>query len=129
MPAAQDYDLWIRIAQVGDIYCIGEALQEYYIHEGDRISNNSSKKIKGYKKLIEKYEKIIPRNYYFLMNKHVVIAYHYVKLKEYKKAIEFYKISLNQKRLTLDFFYYNLKITIEILKDYFKMNFLIKERD
>lgn len=116
MPAAQDYDLWIRIAQVGDIYCIGEPLQEYYIHEGDRISNSSIKKINGYEKLIEKYANVRKNNKEFLMNKYIVIAYHNIKLKKYLKAIEGYKKSLKFRFPTLEFIYYNFKILDELVR-------------
>lgn len=115
MPAAQDYDLWIRLAQKGDIYYIDEPLQKYYINEGERISNHSDKKIVGYLKLVDKYQNIFLNNKKFLMNRYVVIAYQYLKANNKEKAKYYYKKAINPTIPTLMFIHYSLKIIKESL--------------
>lgn len=44
--AAQDYEMWLRIAKEFKVDFVDEELLHYYIHEGDRISSDSSKKYK-----------------------------------------------------------------------------------
>lgn len=41
-PRAQDFDLWLRLADVGDFSCIAEPLVEYRIHEGN-ITHSTAK--------------------------------------------------------------------------------------
>ncbi len=110
MPAAQDYDLWIRIAELGDVYYISEPLQKYYIYSGERISNSSSKKIKGYSKLLEKYSEIACNNRSFFTNKHIVLSYHYYNLEDNENGKSHFFSSVKSIPTTVDFVYYVLKI-------------------
>ena len=52
MASAQDVELWIRIAKGHTIDCVDEPLTNYYIHDGDRISSDADKKIKGLETLM-----------------------------------------------------------------------------
>lgn len=117
MPAAQDYDLWIRLAQLGDVYFINEPLQNYYVYKGERISNDPSKKIIGYNNLIKKYKHLIPNNKAFLVNKHVVIAFHEYRLND-NNANSSYKIALKNLIPTKTFVYYSIRILLFKLKKF-----------
>ncbi len=55
MQSAQDYDLWLRLAQKYRIDYCKEPLMIYHIHDGDRITTNYRKKIAGLEQIIEKY--------------------------------------------------------------------------
>ena len=57
-PAAQDYDMWVRIAEKYEIDYVDKPLVIYYVHEGECITKNPSKRIKGHERLLEKH-----RNY------------------------------------------------------------------
>ena len=57
MPARQDYEMWIRISR--QFECVGaeEYLFYHYIHEGEQISKNYTKILKGFKNIRRKYKK------------------------------------------------------------------------
>ena len=54
MPASQDYDVWLRIAQSFDVDYIDLPLVNYYIHEGEQITKNPHKKTDALEKIINK---------------------------------------------------------------------------
>lgn len=51
MEASQDWDVWIRLSQIGCVTYTTEKLINYYKHSGERISNNTQKRIKGIRRL------------------------------------------------------------------------------
>lgn len=53
MKAAQDYELWLRIAREYEVEYVREPLVRYYVHEGDQISKNNRKKVDGLNRLNE----------------------------------------------------------------------------
>jgi len=48
LPARQDYEMWIRIAQHSRVKGIDEHLFYHVIHDGEQISKSSKKKLAGY---------------------------------------------------------------------------------
>ena len=56
MPAAQDYDLWLRILTKYTAQFVNEPLVNYYIHEGEQITKNRQKKANAYEKILAKSE-------------------------------------------------------------------------
>lgn len=53
MPAAQDFEMWLRIAKGYKIDYIKEPLVRYYIHEGEQITKNHRKKIEALERVNE----------------------------------------------------------------------------
>ncbi len=53
MSAAQDLELWLRIAKDYEIDYAEEPLVRYYIHEGEQITKNHKKKVEAYERLHE----------------------------------------------------------------------------
>ncbi|MBR0135090.1 MAG: glycosyltransferase family 2 protein [Clostridia bacterium] len=51
MRSAQDYDVWLRLAETGGFECTGECLTRYHVHSGERISANVDKRIAGLERL------------------------------------------------------------------------------
>ena len=47
LPSCEDWDLFIRLAEIGKIRVVQEELIEFWNHEGDRISNNKLGILKG----------------------------------------------------------------------------------
>ena len=62
MQSAQDYDLWLRLAEKYDIEYIDEPLVIYHEHGGERITNNITKQIKGLERINEKYASYIDKD-------------------------------------------------------------------
>lgn len=61
-PAAQDYDVWVRIAQKYDVDYVEEVLVDYYEISGDCITKNTAKRIKGHERLFEKHKDYLKKH-------------------------------------------------------------------
>ncbi len=57
--SGQDWDLWLRLAKIGRIELVPDALLEYDAHFGIRISTNMRGKISGSRKIYFKYRKLM----------------------------------------------------------------------
>ena len=59
LPSCQDWDLYIRLAEIGKIRTVQEELMEYVGHSGERITNNMSQVICGHNIVFNKiYKKV-----------------------------------------------------------------------
>lgn len=55
MRAAQDYEMWLRIAEKYQVDYVDEPLAIVHLHTGERISTNPAKKVEGLERLNEIY--------------------------------------------------------------------------
>ncbi|KAI4453208.1 udp-glucose 6-dehydrogenase tuad [Holotrichia oblita] len=55
LKSAQDLDMWIRILKSYKIDFVDEPLCNYYIHEGEQLTNNITKKIESMEYIYNKY--------------------------------------------------------------------------
>lgn len=62
MPAAQDYELSLRIAKHFKVTYVPEDLVLVHIHEGDAITRSLDRRIEGYRKILEAYCEDIKKN-------------------------------------------------------------------
>lgn len=62
MLSAQDYDVWLRIAEKYQIDYVAEPLVIYHEHDGEQITTNPIKKISGLERLNAKYEDYLEHN-------------------------------------------------------------------
>ena len=51
LPSCQDWDMWLKLQQVGRIALCHEALTQYYFDAGDRISRNPQSVVEGHEVL------------------------------------------------------------------------------
>ncbi|WP_114576300.1 glycosyltransferase family 2 protein [Saliphagus sp. LR7] len=54
LPSAQDYDLYVRVSEGSRLRGIGEVLVDHHT-DGDRISHDVSRQIRGYERIVEKH--------------------------------------------------------------------------
>lgn len=54
LPSCQDWDLSIRLAEIGKIRVVQEVLIEHYLHTGERISNNKAHLLLGHDMVFNK---------------------------------------------------------------------------
>ncbi len=59
LPASQELELYLRLAKKYKFKCIPEPLVRYYVHKGDQITSDYSKKLKAKRYLFKKYEEKI----------------------------------------------------------------------
>jgi hypothetical protein len=57
--SSQDWDLWIRLREQGDIVCVNEPLVYYFVHFNYRISNNMLAKYSGSRYFYLKYQGVM----------------------------------------------------------------------
>lgn len=96
MVSAQDYELWLRISQHYKLAVVNKPLVNYYNHEGDRISNNPDKRIKGSEEIIRIHWDYIKDNRmtYAIQKANIIIHYYFRDgyIKAMKKVWEAFKI-------------------------------------
>ncbi|MFC3121280.1 glycosyltransferase family 2 protein [Agaribacter flavus] len=54
--SCQDWDLWIKLAALGKMYCIDQPLVKYHLDGGNRISADPSKALDGHKHIFSMVE-------------------------------------------------------------------------
>ncbi len=86
MQSAQDYDVWLRLAQKFEVNYVKDALVMYYIHEGEQITKNCKKKISGLERINEKNWEYIKRTPEAFWIRTIKLVPFYACNGEYKKA-------------------------------------------
>lgn len=84
--AAQDYEMWLRIAKEFKVDFVDEELLHYYIHEGDRISSDSSKKIQGIEMVNSIYAEYYENNKRLKAHKVSNLVPRYINNRDFTKA-------------------------------------------
>lgn len=86
MPSSQDYDVWLRIAQIYKVGYVRENLVRYHIHDGEFITGNPNKKIIALERLNSKHAEYLKKHRHALWKRRIVIinsdsaAGHYGKM-------------------------------------------------
>ena len=88
MPAAQDYDVWLRLAKLYEFNYTSESLVLYHEYSGERITLNYEKKIAALTRLYEKNNDYLKNNRKAMAEKKLEILMPYVLSKKYSKAIK-----------------------------------------
>ncbi len=87
MQAAQDYDVWLRLAERYEIDYVDEPLVMYHEHKGERITTNPKKKISGLERINQKYKKYLDSDRKLWWKRNMSIAYYYAMAHEKRKAL------------------------------------------
>lgn len=122
LPAAQDYDLWIRLLErYGKAACVRLPLYSVYFHSGETITK-SPKRIKGYFAVYKKHKHLMTRTHrkqqlasLFLARQKPVSAKTYFTLFTRSMANPMTSWLLKNKTPTLYFLLRRIKRTVEYL--------------
>lgn len=87
MPAAQDYDVWLRIAQKYKVGYVRESLVRYHIHDGEFITGNPNKKIVALERLNSKHEVYLKKHKEALWQRRITIIDYYSATGHYGKMM------------------------------------------
>ena len=90
LPALQDWDLWMRIAQTEEIYYVPVALCKYNVHEGDHISAHSDKRVQGYEMIKAKYTEYLKNNPKARGAMYLAGTFFYSRNKDFKTALNYW---------------------------------------
>lgn len=86
MPAAQDYEMWLRIAKDYKVDYVPEPLSVIHLHSGERISTNWEKKAQGSERIREIYADYLKTHRYARYKKTMVLVNYHIRLGNRKKA-------------------------------------------
>lgn len=102
MPALQDYDLWIRVAQYTKIDYIDKPLIKYYNHDNtDQITDNVHKIEDAIKKIDYKYEQLISQ-----LDKNIQSRRYYQRYNGFGKR----KLRIGEKKEARKYFLHSFKV-------------------
>ncbi len=88
MPAAQDADVWLRLAYKYPVSCVQQPLLLYYIHKGERISGDPGKKIRALHRLEEKWSAQLQENPNILYLHRLKLARYYAMNRQLGKSLK-----------------------------------------
>lgn len=84
--AAQDFDVWLKIAQKFKIAFVDEVLIRYYFHAGDSIGKSAKRRINGCVLINDKYKTYLSKNKNAYWNRWMKVTPEYTKGGAYGKA-------------------------------------------
>lgn len=88
LPASQDFDMWLRISREFDVDYIDKPLSIVHIHEGDRITTNYKKRIRGLEIINEKYSDYLNSNKHALHIRTIELSPYYAVDRQWKKCFQ-----------------------------------------
>ncbi len=112
MPALQDWDLWLRITKNSKVFYISEVLGKYHFYKGDRLSNNSDKRLRGYLRIREKHMDYLNKNEMVKSQFDMVATFFYSNNKQILKALKYWMLSVKQNPLNIK---WNLQCLIKAI--------------
>lgn len=86
MQSSQDTDLWLRLFRSYEVKYLDIPLVLYHVHEGEQISSNPIKKIRGIERINEKYKEYLENDAELWWKRHSILIMYYVRNKEKGKA-------------------------------------------
>lgn len=87
MQAAQDYDVWLRLAEKYEIDYVNEPLVLYHEHGDERITTIAKKRISGTERLCEKFKYYLEKDRKLWWDRHSGLSKQYAYNGEKKKAL------------------------------------------
>jgi len=118
MQSAQDYDMWLRLAQKYKVKFVDESMGIYHLHEGETITANLTKKLNGLERIVEKNIEYLRANKSAYWYRHTGMVYYYAKDRKLGKALKvwFKAVVRRPSKASLNF-----KNLINIFRVYFKL--------
>lgn len=77
LPASQDFDVWLRIAQKHRVGFVRESLAKYHIHDGESITGNPKKKLDAALKINAKHADYLAAHPAAQRKRHMMTAKYY----------------------------------------------------
>ena len=81
--------MWIRISKQFEIVGVNDYLFNHYMHDGEQISKNSKKCLKGYIRIFNKYKKEYNKNKTIKFDRCYYIAYMCLQQRKIIKTIHY----------------------------------------
>ncbi len=88
MPAAQDYEMWLRIARKYEVDYVDEPHAIVHLHRGERISTNTQKKLKGLELLNEINQDYLKKHRHANHVRTIKLCPYYADAKKWKSCLK-----------------------------------------
>ncbi len=118
MQSAQDYDMWLRLAEKYEVKFVDESMGIYHLHEGESITANLTKKLNGLERIIEKNIEYLRTNKLAYWFRYTDMIYYYAKDRQLGKALKVWFKAVIRKPSKA---FLNFKNLINIFRVYFKL--------
>lgn len=118
MPAAQDYDVWLRISKKYKFNFVDKPLVMYHFHDGEQITKNPQKKITALTRLFEKNKEYLESHPKALACKQLEILIPFVLAGKTKEAFQAWWCAITKYPTN---FHENIKSFARIIKCILKM--------
>lgn len=86
MPASQDYEMWLRIAEKYEVDYVEKPLSIVHIHNGVRITTDYKKRIRGLELINEKYKDFLSVNRHAKHIRTIGLSSYYACDQQWKKS-------------------------------------------
>lgn len=83
----EDFDMWVRISKKYKVDFVDIPLVNYYVHNDDRLTTNTKKRIQGLSRILKIYADDYEKNSIGYIKRLISLVLLYIKDKQYKKAI------------------------------------------
>ena len=115
MQSAQDYDVWLRIAEKYEVNFVENPLVLYHFHSGDQITKNPSKKVSGLERILLKNKEGYNRNRQANINRYNILIIWYAKARMFSKAFLCWIKVLFKSPLAVKINFYNFYVILACL--------------
>lgn len=86
MKSAQDYDVWLRLAEKYEVSFVEDSLVIYHVHSGEQISKNYMRRVSGLERLNKKNAAYLKKHRKACWIRTIKLAPEYAGNKQYGKA-------------------------------------------
>lgn len=101
MPASQDWETWLRICKLYTVDYIDEPLIDYYIYQGERITSDTKRRIKGLIILDSKQKDLLDENMDVRVARRRYELRLYIQCEDFKNAVRCYGEIIKSKPLRI----------------------------
>lgn len=114
MQSAQDYDVWLRLAEKYEVGYVDEPLCIYHWHEGEQITKNPLRKVNGLQRLIEKNSVYLSKHPDEYRSRTFELLPYCIKAKQYGKSFKLWCKAMIKAPLKVKTNIYNLYLMVAI---------------
>lgn len=122
LESAQDYDVWLRLAEKYEITYVQEPLAVYHVHIGEQITRNPYRKISGLERINEKNKTYLDSNKRARWIRNMKVAPFYALKGDFKHAVR-----IINRYMWLEPF--EVQANFNIIRDTIINNKIAKKRD
>ena len=115
LQSAQDYDVWLRLAEKYKVNYVNESLSLYHWHEGEQITKNPLKKVNGLERIMKKNRTYLSQHPDAYRSRAFELMPWCVRGKKYGQALSFWFKAVFKRPFKFKSNFYNLYLFFAII--------------